>query len=518
MTGLLSLPTELLQDIGAEVATSPEVRIVAMSPSCRIHYYRDPRKALRLVLSTIKLSPIHLSSQVKSLATTEPKPTSASKYATCLEIHGLYPRDDEDVPSGEEAKVRSFLFPAVASLTGVRRVIWDLGASDPEWAVLLVLDALASLPLLQDLHLKSFLNITHLNLSGLFVKLDATLIPHLRSLISLHLRNIFSTEDQASGNPGSSTENIWSSLRLENIHLQDIVTDDVQLALIEYLTSFSGLRCLRLTYASRYTKSPPTSDQLAIMFYERALQNHVRSLESLEIDAGYEGNWCFANHCSGIIKQCACLTSLKLSIDSKDIGEEDDDDAGEDTNDDDEDTDDDAEDEDGNNDGDDDDGDGDEEHSYPGRGNHNAIVRFQEEDDDNDDEDTDDDADSEDEDGNEDGDDDDGDSDEEHSYPGRGNRNAMWLLLDICANLPVLRAVELLSASPESTRGDRCGYTAGIHLSQVNGKIANRVKSYGPITPGHAFRVSTVCEEFELRCDDLGMNVGYRRISTSREY
>lgn len=135
MTGLLSLPTELLQDIGDEVATSPEVRIVEMSPGFRIHYYRDPRKALRLVckhinfawepqvLSTIKLSPQHLSSQVESLATTEPKPTSASKYATRLEIRNLYPREDRDVSSGEEAKIRTFLFPAVASLTGVRTVM-----------------------------------------------------------------------------------------------------------------------------------------------------------------------------------------------------------------------------------------------------------------------------------------------------------------------------------------------------------------------------------------------------------
>lgn len=327
------------------------------------------------------------------------------------------------------------------------------------------------------------MNITHLNLSGLFVKLDLTLIPHLRSLISLHLENILSTEDQAS----SSTGNVWSSLRLENIHLQDIVTDDIQLALIEYLTSFSGLRRLRLTQASRYTMSPLASDQLAIMFYERALQNHVHSLESLEIDANYEGKWCFANHCSGIIKQCACLTSLKLSIDSKDIGEED------------EDTEDDDEDKDGKEDGDDGDGDGDEERSYLGRGNHNSNafssllgIRanppvF-------------------------------GDGDEEYSPPGRGNRNAIWLLLDICANLPVLRAVELFSASPEFTRGDTCGYTAGQHCAWMNRRIANRVKSHGPITSGHAFRVSTAWEEFELRCDELGMNVGYRRISTTKEY
>ena len=311
---------------------------------------------------------------------------------------------------------------------------WDLYASDPEWAVLLVFDALASLPLLQDLHLRCwfspkpswqlrqlphivnfsftcacgmdndcsiiipvarfigwsqpklktlmitdhrsarpnfndflsetpdsvFLNITHLSLSGLFVGPD-TLIPHFRSLISVHIKNIFSPQDdQASGNPGPSSGNVWSSLRLEHKHLQEIVTDDVQLALIEYLTSFSGLRSFRLTQASRYTMTPLESDQLAIEFYGRALQNHVHSLESLEINANY-GDWSFASHCSSIIKQCACLTSLKLSINSKDIeGEKDHDD------------DDDDEDGDGSKDG----SDNDEQDSSPGRGK-DAVVCFQ---------------------------------------------------------------------------------------------------------------------------------------------
>jgi hypothetical protein len=213
----------------------------------------------------------------------------------------------------------------------------------------------------------AFLNITHLSLSGMFVGLDATLIPHLRSLISLHIENISSPQDHALGNPGPSG-NVWSSLRVENIHLQEIVTDDVRLALIEYLTSFSGLRRLRLTQASWYRMTPLESDQLAIKFYGRALPNHVHSLESLEINASYEGNWSFASHCSSILKQCACLTSLKLSINSKDIEEEKD----EDDNDDDEDGNDDG-DKDGNEDRDDDD----EEDSSPGRGNRNAIVCFQ---------------------------------------------------------------------------------------------------------------------------------------------
>jgi hypothetical protein len=301
---------------------------------------------------------------------------------------------------------------------------WELCDLEQEWAVLLLFDALGSLPLLQDLHLRcwflpkpswqlrqlphivkftftcacgldnyrsiiapvarfigctqpklktliiadqqsytnentpnfddflsetpdsAFLNITHLSLSGLFVGLDATVIPHLRSLISLHIKNIFSPSGQASGNPGPSSGNVWPSLRLENVYLQEIVTDDVQLALIEYLASFSGLRRLRLTQASRYCTSPLASDQLAIEFYGRALQNHVHSLESLEIDASYEGNWCFASHCSDIIKRCACLTSLKLSINSKDIEEE----------------------KNGDDDG--------KEDSFAGRGTRNAIVCF----------------------------------------------------------------------------------------------------------------------------------------------
>jgi len=172
-----------------------------------------------------------------------------------------------------------------------------------------------------------FLNVTHLSLKGLFVKLDATLLPHLRSLISLTTEGIFSPRDQVSGNQGAgiSPGSVWSVLRSEKIHLQEIFTDDVQPALIEYLTSFSGVRRLRLIRASSYCTLPLVSDQLAIKFYERALQNHVHSLDSLEIDAYYEGCWCFANHCSGIIKKCTRLTFLELPIKSEDMAEEKDD-------------------------------------------------------------------------------------------------------------------------------------------------------------------------------------------------
>ena len=113
-------------------------------------------------------------------------------------------------------------------------------------------------------------------------------------------------------------------MRLEKIHLQEIIRDDVQLPLFEYLTSFSGLRRLRLIEASYHTMSL-LSGQLAIKFYKRALRNHLHSLDSLDIDVFSEGNWCFASHCSGIIKECTRLTLLKLSINSEGMAEEKDD-------------------------------------------------------------------------------------------------------------------------------------------------------------------------------------------------
>ncbi|EDR03570.1 uncharacterized protein LACBIDRAFT_331353 [Laccaria bicolor S238N-H82] len=373
----------------------------------RINFAVEPE-----ILSNITLSSRRLSSQVESLVTTEPKPTSASKYATKLHIGHLCPSPDEDgVISFEEAKIRLFLLPAISSLVGVRQIIWDLGEYDPEWATLLVTDALASLPALEDLHLsvwlapdspcvqfqrlsnlKKFtvisdfnnrtavirtvagligwnqpeltnitivddgyysdgyaptlqdflaetsssvcLKITHLNLSGLFVKFDAGALRHLRSLISLTIMNISSPYDETTEYQGPEflAQKIWSTLRSEKIHLQELVTDNAQPALVEYLTSFSGLRRLRLTRTSSYHTpqqvsnqlATQVSNQLAIHFYEQGLENHISFLEALEVHSSYEGMWCFGKHCSNIIKKATRLSLLELSINSEDIprGEE----------------------------------------------------------------------------------------------------------------------------------------------------------------------------------------------------
>ncbi|KIJ90274.1 hypothetical protein K443DRAFT_660925 [Laccaria amethystina LaAM-08-1] len=264
------------------------------------------------------------------------------------------------------------------------------------------------------------------------LSLDATVLPHLRSLISLTTEGIFSPQDQVSGNQGAgfSSGNVWSVLQLEKIHLQEIVTDDVQLGLIEYLASFSGLRRLRLTQAPSYRTLPQMSDQLAIKFYEQALQNHIHSLDSLKINTNYEGNWSFTSHCSSIIKKCTRLTFLKLSINFEDMAEE---------------------------------------------------------------------------------------KDDKEDSSASGN-NVIWSLLDICAALPALKTLKLFSAFPEHSRGSKGGTVASKHRARANAKISRSVRSYQPITSSHAFRIFIVRDEFELRNDELGMNLAYRRVGRMREH
>jgi hypothetical protein len=218
--------------------------------------------------------------------------------------------------------------------TVIRTVAGLIGCNQPELTSLTIVDdgyhSDGYKPTFQDYLAETSssvcLKITHLNLSGLVVKFDASALRHLRSLISLTIVDIFSPYDETTEYQGPDffAQKIWSTLQSEKIHLQELVTDDAQPALIEYLTSFSGLRRLRLTWTSSYRTPPWVYNRLAIHFYEQGLPNHISFLESLEVRSSYEGKWCFGNHCSNVIKKGTRLTLLELSINSEDIprGEE----------------------------------------------------------------------------------------------------------------------------------------------------------------------------------------------------
>lgn len=212
----------------------------------------------------------------------------------------------------------------------MRTVAGLIGCNQPELTSLAIVDdgyhcETPTLPdFLAETSSSLCLKITHLNLSGLSVKFDASALRHLRSLISLTIVNIFSPYDETVEyqRPEFLAEKIWSILRSEEIHFQELVTDDAQPALIEYLTSFSGLRRLGLIRTSSCLTPSWVSNRLAIQFCEQGLENHISFLESLEVRSRYEGKWCFGNHCSNVIKQGTRLTLLQLSINSQDIPRE----------------------------------------------------------------------------------------------------------------------------------------------------------------------------------------------------
>ena len=139
MSGLLSLPTELLREIGAEVCWHSVLRKPVVQPPFSLKFVgKAADKTLRLVckrfnfalepqiLSKITLSSTRLSSQLESLVTTEPKPTSASRYATKLRIgHLCFFSADQDggISLDGEAKIKLYFLPAIGSLVGVRQIL-----------------------------------------------------------------------------------------------------------------------------------------------------------------------------------------------------------------------------------------------------------------------------------------------------------------------------------------------------------------------------------------------------------
>lgn len=180
------------------------------------------------------------------------------------------------------------------------------------------------------------LNLTNLNLRGLCIKLDAGTIPHLRSLQSISLCNIIDTrqEDLAhlddlpfreelverTGAFSSSPQEIWDMFREEHICLTEIITDQVNEGLLQYLASYDGLKSLVLS--ARTTGNAYASNKLAVEFYNEVLPRHAPTLVCLDILPDHEGKWCFGKHNSVSVLQCGRLATLRMSVNSLEIERE----------------------------------------------------------------------------------------------------------------------------------------------------------------------------------------------------
>ena len=167
------------------------------------------------------------------------------------------------------------------------------------------------------------LQLTHLALNKTGICIDSFTLPHLRSLISLDLRNLpapsyriddasFTSERQARA---SSTADICAILRQEGIYLKNVIVSDV--GAFDYLCSYSGLETLDLCFMAFNTVEE--SNASALTFYKSVLPQLVHSLQVLKIRPKHEGRWCFNPEDvfqSVVFSQCNKLRSLSVALNS----------------------------------------------------------------------------------------------------------------------------------------------------------------------------------------------------------
>jgi hypothetical protein len=164
------------------------------------------------------------------------------------------------------------------------------------------------------------LRLTHLALHRMRVCVDSSILPHLRSLISLDLRNLvasYSVADDADltserRDQPCSTADICALLKQEDIYLKHIVASDV--GIFDYICSYSGLETLDL--CSMRFDTTLESEISARTFYKSVLPQLVDSLQVLKIQPKHEGRWCYNPDDiiqSVALSRCNKLRSLSIA-------------------------------------------------------------------------------------------------------------------------------------------------------------------------------------------------------------
>jgi hypothetical protein len=148
-----------------------------------------------------------------------------------------------------------------------------------------------------------------LSLSQCLVRLDKLTLPHLSQLTSLTLTRVQHEDLDSDCTPvSSSPHEIWTAFLSSSIRLEELTHDVVTNSLIDYLSSYSGLKKLGLKANGFHNQK--ASDEAAGQFFNRALPRHMESLEVLNLEAPYAGAWCYTMHSPMLIQKCVKLRYL----------------------------------------------------------------------------------------------------------------------------------------------------------------------------------------------------------------
>ncbi|EDQ99703.1 uncharacterized protein LACBIDRAFT_316191 [Laccaria bicolor S238N-H82] len=387
MSTLDSLPPELIQQICAELGNNvTELRLVCkrMSRILESHVLRS---------IAIDITKLRLDVGISQLTTLATQGNHAATATHDLHIRNLCPLKDPfgrsptwakpptpyppEVKIAEE-KMHAMLQVAVASLSNLRSLRWDIGRCDSKWTPKAVMNAVKTLPLLEsleliiessdaaDLQLQCLRNLQsikisvrrndyfmkiieplsllvakspnlhtlhlgpthrpaaslhhllmncppnlvlplkHLGLQGFSLKLDSITIPHLHRLTSLTLHHYTEFD------PDLHPDGIWAMLKTTDVRLNGIDVTRVSTTLLDYISSYSGLK--KLCLARMDIETHEQSELAANQFYNLCLGKHTSSLEELIVTADDEGGWCLGDQALAVISLCKKLKILEGSL------------------------------------------------------------------------------------------------------------------------------------------------------------------------------------------------------------
>ena len=160
------------------------------------------------------------------------------------------------------------------------------------------------------------LPLKHLGLQGVSLKLDSITLPHLHRLTSLTLHDYKTSKSTLDGAFVDKAERlhpdaIWAILKTTNVHLNGIDVNHISTTLLDYISSYSGLKKLRLARIDLRTQE---RSDLANQFYDLCLGKHTSSLEELIVTPAYEGGWCLVDKALVVISLCKKLRILEGSL------------------------------------------------------------------------------------------------------------------------------------------------------------------------------------------------------------
>ncbi|KAJ2913055.1 hypothetical protein MD484_g7357, partial [Candolleomyces efflorescens] len=227
-------------------------------------------------------------------------------------VHHIAARFDQWQTADSErekmfASQHQLLAPAIESLAQVERVGFLVSPIQPYH---IALSASAKLPRLKllgiifqtlgraDLPFDGFSNLTAISILD-SLRLTPSCVPLLHALTSFTL----------SGDSAYVPANFWKALQDSGICILDLKVGPLTQPIIDYLSSYSGLRDFNLDSSGR---DPEDVENIMHEFFHSVLRMHRSSMKALAFRNTKPGSWVITKSYLELVSQCKNLESLNL--------------------------------------------------------------------------------------------------------------------------------------------------------------------------------------------------------------